>query len=158
VDVTLSWHEILLGSDIGRLRQISSLRRGLKDKHGYDGDGWGVHIEGGLGELCVAKVLNVYYDGSIDVFQRADVGDLHVRTRSRHDYELIVRENDDPAARFVLVTGKAPKYRVRGWILGADAMKGEYLRSHGGREPAYFVPHSALHDISTLPGVTPSTS
>lgn len=150
-DITLTAHEMLLASDVGRMRQISSLRRGLADAHGYSGDdGWTAHIEGACGELVVAKLLGLYWDGSVNTFQRGgDVADLQVRTRSKHYYELIVRPNDKDDARFILVTGIAPVYRVRGWILGRDAKRPEWSQTHGGRPAAFFVPHGSLQGFET---------
>jgi hypothetical protein len=73
-----------------------------------------------------------------------------VCTWDLHEYELIVRDDDAPGARFLLVTGQCPRYCVRGWILGADARRDAWRQTHGDREPAYFVPHAALHPPATL--------
>jgi hypothetical protein len=63
---------------------------------------------------------------------------------------LIVRPNDDDDARWILVTGQCPVYRVHGWIRGRDAKRHEWLRNHAGRPPAYFVPAYELKAISDL--------
>ena len=73
-----------------------------------------------------------------------------MRTRSRDDYELLVRNGDADDAIFVLVTGKAPCLTIRGGIMGADAKRLEWFHAHGGRPPAYFVPHRALAPVQTL--------
>lgn len=151
VMVSLSWHEAAMASEIGRLRQLAAVKNSLPDRHGYDGDGWSEHIEGALGELAVAKALNIYWDGSINTFGAHDLPGVQVRTRSKHDYDLIVRDGDDPDAYWVLVTGKCPSYCVRGWILGRDAKKPQWRQAHGGRPAAYFVPQSHLQPITTLP-------
>lgn len=150
MQVTLSWNEVAMASDVGRRRQLSSLRQGLTDKHGFSGDGWGAHIEGALGEMAVAKCLGIYWDGSVNTFKANDLPGLQVRTRSQHTYDLIIRRDDPPGDRYLLVTGRCPHYSLRGWIAGADGQRPEYLAAHGGRERAFFVPPSALHDISTL--------
>lgn len=144
--VTLSLSEVLSGATIGITRQLAALKRGLPDRHGMDpGNGWTVHIEGACGEIAVAKALGAYWSASVNTFkQGGDVGSLQVRSRSRDDYDLIVRDSDDDAALFVLVTGTAPHYRVRGWIKGSDAKQPEYLREHGNRPAAYFVPADCL--------------
>lgn len=153
--VTLTWNEAAMAADVGRRRQLESLRSGLRDKHGYEGDGWGNHIEGAMGEIALAKHLGVYWDGSINTFKANDLPGLQVRTRSRPTYELIIRKDDSPDERFVLVTGRCPNYTIQGWIAGRDGMQEQWLAAHGGRAPAYFVPHSALRPISELfPGET----
>jgi hypothetical protein len=52
----------------------------------------------------------------------------------------------------VLVTGRCPEYRVRGWITGAEAKRAEWLRNYGGRPPAYFVPAEQLRGIEEIGG------
>ena len=150
VPVTLTWFEAAMASEVGRMRHLSAIKANRPDRHGFEGAGWNVHIEGACGELALAKVLGVYWDGSVDTFDAPDVGRLQVRTRSEHDYELIVRPTDSDTSRWVLVTGRCPRYVVRGWISGQEAKRPQWLRTHGGRPPAHFVPHAALHPISTL--------
>lgn len=150
-EVLLSWHEVAIASHVGWMRQIASLKSGLRDQHGYSGCGWTEHCEGACGELVVAKTLGIYWDGSVNTFKNPDLpGNIDVRTRSRDDYELIVRPNDNDHSRFVLVTGRCPKYRIVGWLHGDQAKQPEWLKNHGGRESAYFVPHSELQPIETL--------
>jgi hypothetical protein len=155
--IQLTWHEAAMASEVGRLRQLVSVKAGRLDQHGFAGDGWSEHIEGACGEQAVAKALNVYWDGSIDSFKRDDLPGLQVRTRSRHDWDLIVRPNDPDQAVFVLVTGRCPSYLVQGWIRGCDAKRPDWLKNHGGRPAAYFVPRTALHQLSELVHITPNT-
>ena len=139
-----------MGASIGIARHLSALRQGLNDKYGCDG-GWQVHIEGACGEVAVAKALGVYWDGSVNTFSsRGDVGKFQVRTRSRSDYELIVRDNDDPLSAYILVTGKSPRFTVKGWIVGADCRRDEWRQEYGGRDAAWFVPQSELKNIKDL--------
>ena len=149
--ITLSWHEAAMASEVGRLRQLASVKAGRQDQHGFSGDGWSEHIEGACGEAAVAKALNIFWDGSIDAFSRDDLPGLQVRTRSQHDWDLIVRPHDADQAIWVLVTGRCPSYLVHGWIYGHEAKAPAWLRTYGGRPPAYFVPKAALHDLGRLP-------
>mgnify|MGYP006300474069 CR=1 FL=1 len=81
-----------------------------------------------------------------------DVGEIQVRTRSRHDYELLIRPQDRDEDTFVLLTGVAPSFRAHGWIQGQDAKKKEWLQTYGGRPPAYFVPQKDLRPLLALKG------
>lgn len=139
-----------MASEIGRLRQLSSVRHGRKDQHGFKGEGWNEHIEGACGELAVAKALNLYWNGSIDTFKENDLPGLQIRTRSKHDYDLIVRPDDSNESKWVLVTGRCPEYDVRGWIQGIDAKKPEWQQTYGNRPAAFFVPAAALNPIETI--------
>lgn len=143
---TLESHEMLMAATIGTTRHIAALKRGLQDRHGCNCEaGWQVHIEGACGELAVAKVVKLYWGGSVNTFKNGgDVGEYQVRTRSRHEYELIVRPDDNEESVYWLVTGIAPRYCVHGWILGRAAKRNEWWKTHGGREGAWFVPPSDL--------------
>lgn len=146
--VTLAAHEVLMAATIGMMRQISAITRSLPERNGHEGPGWNSHIEGACGELAVAKLLGTHWSGSINTFKLgADVGSLQVRTRSRSDYELIIRDDDKDEDVFVLVTGQCPTYDVVGRIVGRNGKKDEWRHAHGGRAAAWFVPHDALESI-----------
>jgi len=150
-DVTLSKAELQMAATCGVQRHIEALEQGKQDSFGYDGlDGWTVHIEGAAGELAIAKVIQKYWPGTVNTFKNGgDIGKTkQVRTRSKHEWDLIVRPGDRDEDIFFLVTGRAPSYKVWGWIKGADAKKKEWLKTHGGRPPAYFVPKDALTPIN----------
>lgn len=151
ITVRLSKAEMLMASSVGAMRQISSLAAGRDDAHGAAGNGWQMHIEGAMGELAAAKAMGRFWSGTINSFGGADMGArIQVRTRSRHDYDLIVRDNDQDDHLFILVTGEAPEYRVRGWISGSESKRDCWRKSPNGRPEAWFVPASALHPLVTM--------
>jgi hypothetical protein len=148
--IKLTEQEALHAISVGGKRQWESIKKGLDDKHGFQGDGWEVHIEGAMGELAVAKALNVYWDAGINTFKTPDIGPLYVRTRSQHHYDLLIREDDDNEAPWVLTTGRRGQYQIHGWIRGKDAKNPLWAQTHGGRPRAYFVPKSALLPLFSL--------
>lgn len=144
-EIILTWAEVEIAARVGLERQIASMRNSLRDKHGYEGSGWNIHIEGAAGEMALAKMLDRYWDGSVGAFKKGgDVGKIQVRTRSQPDYDLIVRDDDADDSWFVLVLGRIPHFTVVGYIKGADAKLPEFLQDYGGRPPAYFVPQQSL--------------
>jgi len=150
-EVTLEWFEYSMASEVGRLRQLSAIRQGLLDQHGFAGLGWSEHIEGACGEMAVAKILGIYWNGSVDTFKAPDLlTDVHVRTRSRHDYDLIVRPNDPDEANYVLVTGKCPEYLIHGFLRGSEAKQNHWLNTYGNRPEAYFIPSYNLKPIREM--------
>lgn len=157
--ITLAWFELATAAQVGLRRHIEALMKGLPDKYGFNQEtGWNVHIEGAAGEMAVAKCLNMFWNGSVNTFKRdADVGKLQVRTRSKEDYDLLVRPDDRDGDVFVLVTGKAPTFKVHGWRYGVDAKQPEFMQTHGGRDPAYFVPKSKLRNLTSLRELVKST-
>ena len=109
IEVRLKDYEVLQAAMTGMMRQVSAIKRKSVSK--INGREWQAHIEGACGELAVAKVMGRYWGGSINTFKTG--GDIdstgwEVRTRSSHDYDLIVRDDDDDERVFILVTGSAP--------------------------------------------------
>ena len=146
IEITLTGREIVQGAFVGIMRQVECIARQSKNQHGAKRD-WQIHIEGALGEMAFSKAVGVYWS-AITKFGGRDAGAYEVRTRSKHHYELIVRDSDadNVDVRFVLVTGSNGSYVIRGWIRGRDAMRDEWRKGHGGREPAWFVPQCELCD------------
>lgn len=148
--VVLSDSEMKIAALVGTNRNTEAISKGLLDKHGFKGDGWSVNIEGACGELAFAKFANQYWNGSVNTFKSGgDVGKLQVRTRSDHSYDLIIRPDDRDSDYFILVTGQAPVFRVRGFILAGDAKRmTDCIQTHGGRPPAWFIPSNRLNRIT----------
>ena len=146
ISVSLDWYELVHAGLVGVMRYVDAILKGRTDYHGGDGDSnWTTHCEGACGEKAAAKAIDRYYSGSVNTFRSGgDVGRLQVRTGSRHDYELIVRDSDKDDDLFLLVTGRAPTFRVVGFIRAKEAKRPEWRQNHGGRAAAYFVPQSAL--------------
>jgi hypothetical protein len=145
--VMLEDYELDMAAGVGLRRQLAAVKRGSQDRHGADPeDGWRIHIEGACGELAAAKFLGRYWNGSVDTFQSIpDLGAVEIRTRSRHDYDLLIRKDNPTDRVYVHVTGRAPRFRVRGWIRGTEAQREEWWKNHGNREWAWFVPADALN-------------
>jgi hypothetical protein len=147
--VTLTPPEIRAWGSVGFERQYLSVCRGTPDKHGYDGDGWDIHIEAACAECAVSKALGRYVSPTIDTFKKGgDIGPHQVRRRSRADYELLVRPDDvakySPDTIFILVTGRCPTYTIVGWMRLCNTQQRE-MKSYGGRPLAWFVPQKELH-------------
>jgi hypothetical protein len=153
--IVLNWNEVAVAAIVGLRRHLEAVRAARADAFGRtDDDGWSDHIEGACGEIAVAKAFGVYWAPSVNTFRcGGDVGRWQVRTRSRADYELLVRASDPDEAAFVLVRGRAPRFEIIGWILGRDAKRQEWVKTYGGRPPAFFVPDEKLQpmELATAP-------
>jgi hypothetical protein len=153
VRVNLTWPELLLAANVGVYRTVQNLRLGRKDRFGADPENrWTLSIEGAAGEMAVAKAMDLFWSGAIGDLKADDVGALQVRTRSRHEYELPLHPTDLDDRIFILVTGRAPQFWVRGWIFADDGKRSEWWADPSGKNrPAFFVPHSELRDMADLP-------
>jgi len=154
-EIILTDFECKLAAGVGLERQLQALEKGLKPGYGYEGTGWKEHIEGACGEMAAAKYLNCYWNGSFNTFRTGgDVGNLQVRTRRLHWYDLIVREADRDEDYFVLVTGVTPHFFIRGYI---QAKKAKTMKECwktvgiGKRPPAWFIPEKKLNYLPPGP-------
>lgn len=148
--VTLSESEIALASAAAKARFSNSRAMHLNQKIGDKGNEHGQNdLIGAKGEAAFAKFLNGPSSPplTVNTFKSIpDVGKYEVRTRSKPLYDLFVRKDDPDNRPFVLVLSHLdPTFIIVGWILGKDAKQPLWLKNHGGFQPAYFVPRSALH-------------
>lgn len=152
VEVRLSLTEANAAAMIGVLRNLRSVFDDRKDKLNIGKGYFQAHIEGALGEMAVAKALNIHNPLTVNTFKDADLGVcLQVRTRSEHWHDLIVRENDSSDEIYILCTGSCPEFKVHGWVYGSEAMRDEYLKNHGEYGDAWFVPADKLRPLNTIP-------
>lgn len=152
VKVTLTPGEARLAASVGVERRIQSILAGDKQRHGTT-ETWTLNIDGALGELAAAKALGIYWPATVNTYHRvSDLGDgVEVRTASRDDYGLIIRDGD-PDGKYVLVTGAIPVYYVHGWADRSE-VKPEHCKDFGnGRPPVFVIPQAELHDLSGLRG------
>jgi hypothetical protein len=113
-----------------------------------------MHKLGALGEVAVASHLNLEEHlfsettpqrGSCDL-----PGDIEVKTRSRHYYDLIVQRDERQDKKLVLVTVENNQIFIHGWCIAGDVMKTEYWSDPAGGRPAYFVPKNVLRSMDEL--------
>lgn len=151
MNVSLEWFEVSRAALVGVSRNVEALRKGCQNRLPIN-DEWSIHILGALGECAFAKATNRYWNGSVNTFKAGgDIGEaIQIRTRSRHDYDLIVRDGDRDDDLFVLVTGGPNDFRVHGWMRGKDAKRPEYRQNYGSYGAAFFVPKDKLLDVASL--------
>jgi hypothetical protein len=80
-------------------------------------------------------------------------GDIEVKTRARHCWDLIVQEDERPDKILVLVTIECGFSLLQGWCVASDVMRTEFWedKANNGRS-AYFVPKSELRPMVSLKG------
>lgn len=157
IKVTLKDHEIWLASQVGLMRAYQS--RIKKSSDLVNNKPWVTdlqsHILGVMGELAFAKTSGFYFDGSYNTWKTLpdflEVNqNLEIRHRSNHEWDLIIRKDDEPTSVYILTTGNDKYIAVRGWILGIEGMKKEYLKRYGGKLESYFIPQDRLNKMNTL--------
>lgn len=147
--IKLANYDVFLALEIGGLRNIQSIVNGMIPKVGVSS--WDAHVEGAAGEIAVARLLNEPWTGALWHFhEKPDVGDLYeVRTTKHQAGHLLVYKQDSDEFLYVLVTGAAPRFDVRGYIKGSAAKQVRWWNAELVR-PGYFVPQSELLPIEEL--------
>lgn len=155
--VVLTEDDMEFAATVGVRRNLSSIKRGKKDAHGCDGDdSWTYHVEGACGEAAFAQWIGFPWNASIDAEGKPDFiidgVSVDVKTRpGKNGYtDLIVREERPDDWRFVLLIGRAPIYRVAGWVTSKQAKERGKMENPGGRKLSLFVPERVLNPWTSL--------
>lgn len=134
-----------------RIRRLAGRR--TVDRYGWDAerDAWGSDIEGVAAEVAFAKGMGLYWAPSSKPDYDGDVLRWHVRSTNRTNGGLIIHPQDPDEARFALVVGEIPTFRVVGWMLARDAKDQERFSGAGRlRGPEFLVPQTALRAMDEL--------
>lgn len=150
IDVELNAMEVGQAAAVGVTRHIKALVKGLKHKHlnSEEIESWQVHIEGACAECAFAKGMDIHWHAPVDTFKTGyDVGGFQIRSSEHLDGCLIVRPDDtDDEATFYLVTGSAPYYTIRGWIVAREAKRLGWWGTKNNRPCCWWVNQSDLTD------------
>ena len=156
LEIKFHWYEVSVAIHIVNLRHVESLRKGLRDAHGYKGRDMQDNLWGVLGEIGFAKAMNVYYPMTVNTFKQADVGrNWQVRTvGSNKNRSLLIRPVDPTPHKYMLVEVYKDKYaftyhaKLLGWIEGIDGKDDKYLTDcgHPDRPKVYRIPQKDLRN------------
>jgi hypothetical protein len=156
ISFVFSEEERRLAMEEGMRRQGVNEAKGLRGRNGGAWQGskaLDIHLLGAAGEVAVASYLGMKEHLFKETEARRGSDDLpgiDVKTRSKHQYDLIVQKNENACKKFVLVTVESQKTLLHGWCYGHEAMKEEYWADPARGRPAYFVPKEALHSMDAL--------
>jgi hypothetical protein len=138
-------------------RQSHNEAKGLKGRNRAAATGdraLELHRLGCIGEMAVAVHMGL----EEYVFQATDAvrgstdlpGNIEVKTRPKHGYDLLVQLDDDPSKVFVLVTHQDGVTQIAGWAHGHDVMKASNVRELVRGRPCHVFPGKALNPAETL--------
>jgi hypothetical protein len=154
---TFTEEERRIAMEEGMRRQRVNEAKGLRgrNKGAWRGDkALEIHLLGAAGEVAVASCLGLKEHLFKETEARrgsADLpGNIDVKTRSKHKYDLIVQRNENPEKKFVLVTIEEQKTLIHGWCWGREAMQEQYWADPARGRPAYFVKKEQLRSMDTL--------
>lgn len=141
----------------GTRRQSENEAKALKGRGGapaYGQQALNMHLLGAAAEMAVASYLNLeqyLYADKDPIRDSSDLpGNIDVKCRSRHYYDLLIMLDDDPRKKFVLVTIENRRTYIHGWIDGYAAMRVDLIREFVPGRPAYAVSKKLLRPIQEL--------
>jgi hypothetical protein len=108
-------------------------------------------ITGILGEMVVGRAIDPNYMPSVNTFHGTSdvVNGIEVRSTQHQNGSLIIRDNDDPSRKYVLVVVQPMiGFDIKGWVYGYEAKTDEWFKSDDGR-PAWWY-RGKLRQISDL--------
>lgn len=157
INITLSQEDISRAEQEAQRRQRHNEQLKLKGRNRAHSSGekaLELHRLGCIGEIAVASHLGIkdaVFSQKDAVRGSADLpGNIEVKTRPKHNYDLLIQLDDDPSKVFVLVTHQDGDTRIIGWAYGKDVMKSIWVREFVRGRPCYAVPQKALKCITTL--------
>jgi hypothetical protein len=146
--VRLNELEMRYGAYLGKVKNKTSREQGMGDQlHAKNLTSLEADVDGHQAEIATAKSKNVYYEPTINAWDRPDVDGEQIRSTRRDRGGLIFRDRDlkyrDKKFRLVIGGGGNPEFKILGWIKGEDAMIPEYKEKLGD---AWLVPQEELED------------
>ena len=151
--VVLTESEILHAGFIAAQRQAQNLSKGRADAYGAKrGNGLDLHFQGCMGEIALAKGLNLFWSGQLGNLRASDVSKFQVRATTLSgvrgpEGNLLLHPNDSGADCFVLVRLDGARADLRGYILGSNGKKEEFWKPDGwtsGWRACFRVPEGSL--------------
>ena len=124
---------------VAELRYLEARVCGMNNATTYQSDFLEImsrDIGGILAEIVVGRHFDRSFLPAVNTFHRqADVGaDIEVRSTPHLNGSLILRDNDDPERRYVLVICDPMQgFKVKGWVYGYEAKTNEWAKTDAGR-------------------------
>jgi len=156
IEFTFTPEERQQAMEEGLRRQQVNESKALRGRNGGAWQGskaLDIHLLGAAGEVAVASYLGMKEHLFKETEARRGSDDLpgiDIKTRSRHKYDLIVQNKEDPRKKFVLVTIENQKTFLHGWCYGHEAMEEKYWADPARGRPAFFVPKTVLRSMESL--------
>ena len=153
-EITLSAGEVMLARLLASLRTGMNRVTNVKSTKFGDSDLFHNEILGVAGEIAFAKSKNLYLDLSFDPRKGgtdfvANGRKIDIKTTEREDGRLLVPiwKTPEDSDIFVLVTGKVPTFKIRGFATASEVFANKTSVGHG---PCYAVSQDKLHPMTEL--------
>lgn len=152
IEVDLTDSDQQLACIVGAMTMVNVMHGKRKGRYGADPNDIWLDVKGALGELAVAKALNLgWFEHT--VVGRVDVGDyVQVRAVDQSHHRLIVHDDDKGHEPFVLAdVTKLPRVQLVGWLYASEAQVEDNVEDPTFQNrPAHFVERHELTGCQRL--------
>lgn len=142
--VALTEQEMLLACQHAAARYVAAVSRRARGTEGaaQPPERTMTDFLGCMAELAACKARGLYWTGAAGL-GAADAGPVDVRATEHAGGHLILHDADPDDRPFLLVVCRPPRFMLAGWLWGREGKSPRWWRTDV-RQPAYFVPQSAL--------------
>lgn len=144
VVVTLTESEIMLAGTVMVQRHAQNVTKEREEKYGAEDNLIEPNMTGALGEIALAKHLNIYWSGALGKMRAKDVGVYQVRASLRRNPSLVLHDEDKDEDVFICASVDRNRVTLLGWLRARDGKQKRFWRTDV-RGPAYFV--TEYHDF-----------
>ena len=149
--VTLTRDEMERAAYGGVQRRLAGMYQNRRSTHPETPDWrqqwWESNVIGAIGELAVAKALDMEWNPTIGRVDAHDVGPYEVRTTQLPSPVLRYRIHNDPKNRYILCSYKRDKVLIHGWLPGQTVLDLGYME----HDDVYTASADQLYSITDLP-------
>jgi hypothetical protein len=122
--VTLNKAEMRLAEFLARARHNAARAQGVKNQRVGDQSDYETDLEGIASEIAFCKIMNVYPDLEVGVYERADaytlqLGAVDVKSTKYRNGKLLAHKKKgsiEPPDSYALMIGEFPTYKFVGWV------------------------------------------
>lgn len=145
IGITFRESEVILAGNVAVMRHAQNVSNQVRQKYAAEHTkGLERDFDGALGEVAVAKWLNIFWNGNIGRYNAPDVGPLQVRATRADPPHLYLHPPDKDDDMFVLVQINRGVAYIHSWCYAREGKDPRFwgdLYQHN--RPAYFVPHDS---------------
>jgi hypothetical protein len=151
VVVTLTREELERAAIGGVQRRLAGMYQNRRSTHPETPDHlqqwWESNVIGAIGELAVAKALDMEWDPTIGRVDCHDVGPYEVRTTQQPTPVLRYRTHNDPNNTYILCQYRRDRVLIHGWLKGRTVLDLGYME----HDDVYVAGADQLYSITDLP-------
>ena len=152
--LSLTAEDFMVATTKGAVRQLRAIKTGMMGKdHGSNSNRTVYRrlsdsILGEMGELAVARYLDLPLTSGWNSFRTGDVGGMEVKTTEQEGGHLLIHKTTPSDSVCILVVMSGLDAKLAGWVKAADVQNPHHWRD--GNPGCYWVKQEELRPMEGL--------